>query len=448
MRRIKNLLKQSFVRNVLTLMSGTVVAQAIPLLISPLLTRLYSPSQFGVFALYTAIIAVISVVVTGKYELAIMLPKKDEDAYDLMRLSVISTVVISGLIGIVIWSVVYVMEGFLEYHSWAWLLPLSILATGLFQSLNYWAIRRKQYKGLAYRTVWQAVITSVCSVSFGLISMTINGLIIGAFLGQLVSTALLAGYIYRQGHTTNRRLSFSTLKSLAIEYREFPLVSTFSNLINSFSTQVPVFMLTSLFGNGVSGQYSLSHRVMNTPMTLLGSSIGQVFLQQGSQCRDEPVQLRNLTLAIFHRLFYIGLIPIAVVMGFGDIIFKVLFGEEWSQAGRFAQVLGLWLLFVFISSPLSQVYTILRRQKSLMVVNIILLVSRVLSLWIGAEVIGNDFGAILLFSISGFLFYFAQIAYIFKLVDNSKSLYVLSKVLLYTTVVIGTVTGLRIALFN
>lgn len=447
LRRIKNLLKQSFVRNVLTLMSGTVVAQAIPLLISPLLTRLYSPSQFGVFALYTAIIAVISVVVTGKYELAIMLPKKDEDAYDLMRLSVISTIVISGLIGVVIWLVVYAMGGFREYHSWAWLLPMSIVATGLFQSLNYWAIRRKQYKGLAYRTVWQAVITSMCSVSFGLISMTVNGLIIGAFLGQLVSTALLAGYIYRQGHTTKRRLSFSTLKKLAIEYREFPLVSTISNLINTFSTQVPIFMLTNSFGSGASGQFSLSQRVMNTPMALVGSSIGQVFFQQGSQYSDQPEQLRRLTLAVFRRLFFIGIIPIAIVMGFGDILFTFVFGDEWIEAGQYAQVLGLWVLFLFVSSPLSHVYTILRRQKTLMLVNIILLVSRVLSLWVGAIILKSDFWAVALFGTVGFIIYYAQIIYIFKLVGKANLIVVSIKLFLYTGVILGIIFALRSVLY-
>ena len=144
--------KSEFNRNVLTLMTGTTIAQAIPIAISPILTRIYTPEDFGMFALYMSIASIIAIVATGRYELAIMLPKKDEDAINIVALSII----ISFFVSFISLLIVFIFNtqitnilGNPEISIWLYFIPLTVLLTGIYQSFNYWSNRKKQYKRLA-----------------------------------------------------------------------------------------------------------------------------------------------------------------------------------------------------------------------------------------------------------------------------------------------------------
>ena len=96
---LRKLIPQStYARNVITLMTGTAFAQALPIAVSPILTRLYSPAEFGVFAMYLAVASILGVLVTGRYELAILIPKQDRDAIHIAALSAALSVLLSGLL--------------------------------------------------------------------------------------------------------------------------------------------------------------------------------------------------------------------------------------------------------------------------------------------------------------------------------------------------------------
>ena len=133
--------RSEFSRNVLTLMTGTSIAQAIPIAVSPILTRIYTPEEFGSFALYMTIVSLLSILVTGRYELAIMLPKKDEDAINLVALSILISFIISVFVFLIVFIFNTEITDWLAnkaISSWLYLIPLSIFFSGLYQSLYFW----------------------------------------------------------------------------------------------------------------------------------------------------------------------------------------------------------------------------------------------------------------------------------------------------------------------
>ncbi|MEA3314866.1 MAG: oligosaccharide flippase family protein, partial [Campylobacterota bacterium] len=156
--------KSEFSRNVLTLMTGTTIAQAIPIAISPILTRIYTPEDFGVFALFIAITAIFGSIANGRYELAIMLPKKDEDAINIFALGFIITSIISlALLVLVVLFNDYFTKLLNndEISVWLYFVPIAVFFTGLWNILNYFNNRKKQYKDIAKATIIKSIVTAI-----------------------------------------------------------------------------------------------------------------------------------------------------------------------------------------------------------------------------------------------------------------------------------------------
>jgi O-antigen/teichoic acid export membrane protein len=192
----------SFIRNVATLMTGTTFAQALLIIIAPILTRLYTPDDFGVFALYTSILGILSVIACLRYELAIVLPEKDEDAANLLVLCLLICSVIS-LMALVL--VALFRDSFALLLSapkisfWLWFLPASLFLTGTFQALNYWSTRRKQFKRLAIRQITQNSVTAVTQIASGAsLNAGAGGLIGGYIAGQAAATGRLAWRVWKE----------------------------------------------------------------------------------------------------------------------------------------------------------------------------------------------------------------------------------------------------------
>ncbi len=181
--------KSEFSRNVLTLMTGTTIAQAIPIAISPILTRLYSPSEFGIFALYMSIASLLSVIATGRYELAIMLPKKKTDALNIVILSLVITITISIFAFLIVFffneEITILLEN-KNISNWLYFIPITVLFTGIYQSFNYWNSKQKQYKLIATTKVIQSTTTGTSNLSFGFAGYTFGGMILGGLFGQAI----------------------------------------------------------------------------------------------------------------------------------------------------------------------------------------------------------------------------------------------------------------------
>lgn len=407
-KRFENSKKKSFAFDVLTLTGGTTFAQILTILSVPILTRVYQPENFGVWALYSSIISIISVIICMRYEYSIMLPELDEDAINLLGVSFLAIGVVTVLTLAIIWfsrELIINISNFSQIGNYLWLVPPFVLVNGIFLALNGWNSRTKLFKRLSFSRISNSISTTAVQIIVGVFfSKTPLGLIIGSLTGQSVATFILAGQIWRDDRILIKKsLNWNKMCEVLKKYSKFPLVDSFSALMNSISWQLPAFLLAAFFSPAIVGFYSLGFRLLQMPMSLIGSSISQVFFQRASRASSRGT-LPGLVENVFKILVIIGMFPILVLTIVGSDVFTVIFGKAWAEAGVYTQILGLWAFVWFISSPLTGIYLVVEEYDFGFRYNFFNLTTRFLSLIIGG-MLGSARIALILFSISGIVVY-------------------------------------------
>ncbi|RXA19719.1 lipopolysaccharide biosynthesis protein [Methanosarcina sp. MSH10X1] len=400
--------KASFASDVLTLVGGTAFAQILMILASPVLTRLYGPEDFGVFTLYLSIVSIISIVSCMRYDNSIMLPELDEDAVNLLGLSLLVVLAVTGLTVPIVWYFRIPIVDLLnspQIGNYLWLVPPFVFVNGIFLALNQWNSRTKHFKRLSLSRVYGSILTTTTQICFGFLKISSAGsLIVGNLAGQFVATLILGWQIWKNDKKMfAKSVRWRKIYQGLVRYRKFPLMDSWSALMNTVSWQLPAFLLAAFFSPAIVGFYSLGFRLLQLPMSFIGVSISQVFFQRASRALSEGT-LDVLVENVFRMLVIIGVFPILVLTIVGSDIFTVVFGEAWKEAGVYAQILGIWAFLWFISSPLSTLYTVMEKQQFGLRYNFLNLFTRFLSLTIGG-IVGNARVALILFSISGIVVY-------------------------------------------
>lgn len=400
--------KTSFAGDVLKLVSGTTIAQVIGILVTPLLTRLYVPEAFGVLALFTSITSILGVIACMRYELAIMLPENDEEAANLLGISLGFTLLLSLLtVPILIWghSPLLRLLNAPELSPYLWLVPPMVLVSGIFLALNYWNSRTKQFGRLSFVRVISSMVTHLTKLGAGYGGYTTGGSLVSATVaGQVIATVVCGGQIWRDDKRLFlRSIRWRQMQSGLERYRKFPLYSTWSALLNSISWQLPVFLLSTFFSSAVVGYYALGFRILQIPMSLIGGSIAQVFFQRAAEAKAHGV-LVDVVENAFLWLVRVSLFPMFILTIIGRDLYTVVFGVNWAEAGVYTQILSIWAFFWFTSSPLSTLFSVLEKQEFDLKINLVLIATRFLALAIGGFVADARL-SLLLFAISGIFVY-------------------------------------------
>ncbi|MCT7976494.1 lipopolysaccharide biosynthesis protein [Laspinema olomoucense] len=400
--------KNSFSKDVLKLVSGTVFAQALSIIVSPLLTRFYSPENFGLSALFSSITTIVAVGSCLRYELSIMLPDNDEEAANLLGLSLGLVILTSTLSVPLIWFTKPLIVGWLsseELGLYLGLVPLTVFFSGVFMALNYWNSRTKHFGRLSIARIVTSVTTVGTQLSGGYMGYRTGGVLIGAgVVGSALSSLVLGQQIWRDdGFKLRHSISMGGMISGLKRHYRFPLYDLSASLFNNISWQLPAFLLSAFFSMTTVGYYALGFRIISLPMNLIGQSISQVFFQRASVAQHDCTLARTVE-NTFNYLVKFSLFPILMLTLIGGNLFLVFFGNQWYEAGVYVQILGVWSFFWFISSPLSTVFTILEKQKKLFWIQLLIFTSRLLSLSLGGYM-GDARVALSLFSISGIMVY-------------------------------------------
>lgn len=352
--------KSEFRRNVLTLMTGTTIAQALPIAVAPILTRIYTPDDFGVFALYMAVASIISVIATGRYELAIMLPHKDSDAANIVVLSILIALLTSLLVLVVVFlfnSPIARLLGNPQIGAWLYLIPVSVLITGIFQTMSYWNNRKKAFKRLSLSRILQSGGTASSQIIFGYSSGGLcGGLIVGSICGQCISISALIMNNWKEDLVLIQKINKIRIVANARKFKKFPKMSALGGLLDTASIQMPIFVITRIFGTAVTGMFGMTFKVLNMPMALISRSISQVLFQKVVTLNNkQPELLFNFILKIFFILLVIAIPFVAMFTLFGTELFTFVFGQKWAMAGNFATTLSVAVAVRFVVSPLSSV---------------------------------------------------------------------------------------------
>ena len=367
--------------------------------------------------MYMAITSIVSVLVTGRYELAILLPRQDRDAFHIAMLSAGLSVAISAFLLLVVTCFNQSLAELLGVPGlavWLYWVPASTLLSGIYQSLNYWSTRKSQYKRLAISRTVQSGSAALAQLGSGYAGSGTLGLMSGQIAGQVLSTSVLVGLIWRDDKNLIR--AFHPLRSLALakKYVDFPRFMIFGHMANTASSQMPIFLLSLFFGPGPVGLFSLSQKVLAAPMSLLAAAIGDVF-------RSESVKeyrANSNCLTIFRKtvskLIIIGVVTNAPILFLGKDIFSFVFGNEWREAGEVASILSVMVLFQTVASPLGQLVFLANLQKFDFIWQLVRFIISVLSFLCGYWLFGDYKVAIMFYAFSFCALYAYHFYYQYK----------------------------------
>jgi O-antigen/teichoic acid export membrane protein len=346
-------------------MTGTTIAQAIPVVISPILTRLYTPEDFGVAALYMAIAAIFGSIATARYELAVMLPEEDDDALNIVALGLL----IATALSVVLLFVVILFNSAIcdlldnrDISLWLYFIPLSVFFIGLFNVLQYYNNRTKQYKDLAKANVYKSLASVIVRLSVVFIKPGPTGLISGQITAQIVAnTKLLLNTV--RNKNLRSILSINKMKLLAKRYDDFPKYSTAAVLANTSSYQLTNILISAFYSISTLGFYSLVQRILGMPSALVGRSVGQVFYQQAAEEKRKTGTSIKIFIKTALRMVLIGL-PIFFVLFFiVEDLFAFVFSEKWRVAGEYAKILIPLYYVRFFVSPITVTNQIYLKNK-------------------------------------------------------------------------------------
>lgn len=410
-------------KNILILIGSSGIAQAIPIAISPVLTRLYSPEEFGKFALYASIVAIFSVIATARYEQAIHLPKYRRDAIHIVILSITITVIISCtvLIAILIFDFqikrLMTNTGVSEFLYW---IPCSIFVIGIYQALYYWENRKASYIRIALSRTLQSSTSGVGQVSAGYMTVSAVGLIGGQLLAQTISMIYLIKAGYSEDKKILKKIKKNKILALAKRYKKFPKYMIFGHMLNTVSGYMPLFVIGSLYGPAVAGLYSLAQRVTITPLSLIGGAIGDVYRSEASNKYRESGSCLELFKFTVYRLSIVSIILILPIYFWGAEVFKFVFGPNWSGAGDIASLLSVMIFFQCISSPTSETVLLGGLMKLDLAWQLLRLCLSVLALYVGYKISpDNPSFSIIIFSCTFAFLYVLHLYMQYKVANGS-----------------------------
>ena len=406
--KILQITKKPFVQNVIILTSGTAGAQLVAMLLSPIITRLYGPDAYGMMGTFTAIITIITPLAALTYPMAIVLPKKDSDAKGLIRLSLLISSLIAAIAFLILVFFSDYIVGLLQLNTYSYLLyliPFVILFLGILQVSEQWLIRKKLFTVSAKATFSQAIFINGGKVVAGFFYPVAHILLFFSSLKPGINALFMlffAKYLSKK-KITALFCNKVSIKKLAKKYKDFPSFRTPEMLLSSFSGDLPIILLSILFGPASAGFYSIGRTVLNVPTILISKSVGDVFYPRISEAANNKEILAKLILRATLLLCLIGIIPYGTVIILGPWIFEFVFGEEWLIAGEYARWIAFWAFFSFINRPSVRSLPVLSAQRFHLIYTIITLIVRVLALFTGFYVFQNDLVAVALFGVFGAL---------------------------------------------
>ncbi|MDX9891429.1 MAG: lipopolysaccharide biosynthesis protein [Bacteroidales bacterium] len=410
-----------FARNSLTIFSGNVIAQAIPFLAEPLLARLYQPKDFAVLAVYLSVANLFSIIATARYELAIMLPKEDRQAVNVLGLSVLISFMVSAVSFLIILlfnaKICKILHNE-DVSSYLYLVPLSVLSVAWYQIFNYWNSRKKRFKNVMFSKTTQSVSTVAVNLGFAIRSL---GLVLGQFLGFLFGSFVLVFVFWRKDKDKLGMITRREMKEVALQYQDFPKINTIHAFFDVLKQSGEVFLLSFFYLKENVGLHSRTLRLLFAPSSMIGSAVGQVFYQKASETYMNGGDLRALLLKVLKIMALIALPVFTLVAFFGDDLFAWFLGEPYRMAGYYGRFLAPWLFFNFITMPVSQIPLIVSKQKTAFLFSLC-----GHSLYLAAVFIGGLYHNILLgftlLSIFSSLYYIFIIWWFVKISNNKKPL--------------------------
>lgn len=413
----------SFAQNFSFTFSSNLFGVILSLIFAPIMSRIYPPESYGTFSVYTAIVGNAAAFSLLNYNIALLIPKEEEKFNNLLRLTFALILIFSLLVlSITLLFSKKLIELFniSNIGNLIFLLGPALFLTGTAAILGQWLTREKEFKKLAIVGSSTNLLTRIITLTFGYFSKgNVYGFVISDFVGKFLSDLLLINKkIFSTVKILITKFKLSEVINTAKEFKKYPLLVLPGEYINMFSGQLPIYLISIYFGNKELGYFAFATSILGMPMGLLANAVRPVFFQKASSIYNEDKKkLGEITADLFKYLFILGVIPFSVLTVFGDIIFAFVFGARWTQAGLFAGILGYYYIFQLISSPISSILWVVKKEKAFFMFQIFLFTTRLLSLALGIFIFKDLIITVILFSVANTINYLVLTVFVLKTLE-------------------------------
>lgn len=352
----------------LVLASGTAIAQIISVASTPAITRLYTPTDIGLFAIFTAFVTFWGSGVTLRYEQALLIAPNDAATHAIVRLALICAVTIS-LAALPVFFVLrtHRVLGFGLLPPWALFLCIPVLlAQGAFNVYRFWGLRAQAVKRLASATVASSLATTVVKLIAGLPGLGLPGLLTASVAGPCASTVRLIG-VTTSHFAASRpsRLALSDLRDAARRYIKFPMLDASSTWINQLSLSLPIPMVAALHGAQASGWFGLAWAITMLPNRQVGSAVGDAYQMELARAvgNGDTIRARKLLNKTMKKLALFGLLPLIAFASLSPLLAPLILGAPWTPVGYTITLITPWIYASLVFSPLGQTFSVLNAQE-------------------------------------------------------------------------------------
>lgn len=361
----KVLLKSELFRNTSILVSGTAIAQLIPILLQPLLLRYFTPAIYGAYSVYVSLVTILLVISSFKYELAIILPKKDKEAAAVFFLTLIVNFIFNFLLllVIIIWKskILSYLNLADTYSSYLYLVPLGTFLFSFYQSINYWLIRKKRFFPISLNKFVRRGFEGIAQVSFKFAKVP-NGLIYGDLIGHIGN---ICSGIYQgtKSGLSFRLFSFRKIKYVLTKYSEYPKFNIVPSFMSACSFMLPALMINKFYSADSTGYFNLSKLLLSVPAGLIATSISNVLLQRVAEKDKLKLSIKKDLISILFFIALVVLLEIVVIQFWAEDLFRIFFGDKWILSGKISKILVWAFAFNFLVSSFSSIFISLKKIK-------------------------------------------------------------------------------------
>jgi len=360
------MIRSQFLRHVVTMVSGSVFSQIISILAVPIVARLFNPADFGITAIFVTVISILASMAPLRYFRAALIEKDDDRAHILMVLSfrclILSCMIVFVLT--VLLKITGVQLPFGEaFNSWIWFVPVGMFIVGMSQIILHALMRLKKFKPLAVSDLVNAFLTASSRILFGLFGSSVLGLLAGYLIGAIGKLVILKVSAIRVTKNIKRRVEWSELKALAIEYKDFPLYNVPIALLSGMSRNLPIFLMGLMFEPVVIGFYAIADRLINRPLSVIGNPVREVFMVKAANTANDGKSIKTIFTKITLGLFVLGVIPFGVLMFFAEQFMDLLLGARWQGAGSYLEILAPWYFATWVVMGAQPAMVVIRRQE-------------------------------------------------------------------------------------
>lgn len=411
------LLRSNFLRNTGLLFSGSFLAQVLGLVVTPLLSRIYSPEDFGALGLFNSIVAVVMVIAGFRYEMAIIVEDDRQKALNLTQLALGLNLLISGLILLALFLFDQIIVDALKITDprWLYLTPLAVALGSMSESLVMWHNRAKKYGKLAGNKILKASSSAAYKLSHPLIFSAGNGLVIGQLVGQISAFT----HLFLKHSAELIKVDFKELRQASRDYKHFPIFSMPAALVNMLAVYMPFFVLSYFGGQEYPGYLENASKLTYLPMSMLAVAFSQVFFERIARIKDDKEMSAAVSHQLIQFLFFLSVIPVAILVVYGDKIIPAVLGSEWQLSGQFVQILILFYFSMYLTSPFSSAFEAYNKLRVHFIYNSIFLLTTTAALFITYKVYNDMLLALQAYAFTGTVLRLLILNYFFKLFGRS-----------------------------